>query len=120
MKNLFKICTLIFLIFLLFITCVNASNINMNLQSNEINSAVDENLVEDEYTFNETNITENATIDESSNVNTYDPVDTPRVTSTTTSEDKEFLTVENILSIIIIVIGILLTLLAGAILIRIK
>ena len=59
----------------------------------------------------------NESIDESEQSTT---VQNPRITSVTTEENEEFLNGENILSIIIIVIGILLLFLGGAILVRFK
>ena len=48
MKNLFKIFSIVFLIILFFITSVNASNINMDLQYNEqINENLTENINND-------------------------------------------------------------------------
>lgn len=119
MKKIFKTFTLLFILSLICITCVDASNINMNLDnnitSNEVN-ALEEN-------FNENSLSENETLNINVNNTVNDDIDTssPRVASTTTtSQDDIFLTVENILSIIIIVIGILLVFLAIAILIRFK
>ena len=106
MKISFRITMIIILFLILAITTVNASGILMNLEDYTPNTS-DENL--------SAQISSNTTRTETNNEN-----DSPRVISSTTSEDDEFLTVENILSIIIIVIGILLILLAVAILIRFK
>jgi len=118
MKKTFKIFILLFLTLLLSLTYVDAFNINMNLEeytaSNTANTA-QENLVENDFSENEVlNIdvdnTENEEADNSS----------PKITTTKNSDDDEFLTAENVLSIIIIVIGILLVFLAVAILIRLR
>lgn len=118
MKNLFKIFMLLFLILLLFITFVNASSINMNLSSDEINENSTQNNT------NEVNTNQNEVINTDttnlSDVENPEPANNQAVTSDTISQSEEFLTIENVLSIIIIVIGILLILLAGAILIRFK
>ena len=126
MKKLFKIYMLLLILILLFFTTVNASNINMNLQPYD-------SLVENNAPSENTNNISNETVEPSNevsdfNTDTVEPsdedvtntVETPRITSITTSEEDNFFTVENILSIAIIVIGILLILLAIAILIRLK
>lgn len=120
MKTIYKISILTILFLIFCITSVNAFGISMDLEDYD-QSTIDTQLetnediqFEEDLPIQEENLneTENADINEN---------DTPRVTSSTTSSDEdEFLTVENILSIIIIVIGILLVLLAIAILIRFK
>lgn len=126
MKNIFKISILLFIFLLITISSVNALDINMNLQSNTVNNetAEEENTLQnasDENTLSDNNISENenATTDENSNSPNTSTSNSPRVTSTT-SDDDEFLTVENVLSIIVIVIGVLLVFLAVAILVRFK
>lgn len=129
MKTIFKIFMLIILFSLLSITCVNAASIMMNLDSNplinnqtnedvDVNDIIDSNAVnattEDETVNNIMNNEINSVVNNSEN-------STPQtITTKTVSNDDEFLTIENILSIIIIVIGVLLIFLSVAILIRCK
>lgn len=117
MKKVFKIFILLFLTLLVSLTYVDAFSINMNLEdyapSNTTNTA-QENLVENDFSENEVlnidvDTTENEETDNSS----------PKITTTKNSDD-EFLTAENVLSIIIIVVGILLVFLSVAILIRLR
>ena len=113
MKKFLKIYVLLFLISLLITTSVNAFSINMNLQntiSTDTTNIVEENISEDYLYENETPIVNHAERNDSSSI----------VKTTANTDEDEFLTIENILSIIIIVIGILLILLAIAILIRFK
>lgn len=117
MKTSFRIFLLIFLVFLLFITHVMASNIDMNLPSDEF---IDENLTENTYTANEIESDAETPVENESDLTDTETAETPRVVSTSSTENDEFLTAENIISIIIIVIGILLIFLAGAILVRIN
>jgi len=105
MKKLFKIYILFTLFIFIFMPFINTSAIDMNLSTDQ-----------DYNTYSYDDITDDDTIDEVNNAqeNTNIP------TVTTTSTDDEFLTIENILSIIIIVIGIILIFLGIAILIRCK
>ena len=115
MKKIFKISILFISLFLFLLTSVNAFSINMNLEDStptDTTNIVEETLTEDDLLENETL---NADIDDEETDNS-----SPRVTTTRNTDEDEFLTVENILSIIIIVIGIILILLAVAILIRLK
>ena len=108
MKKIFRICMLLFLLSLFLFTSVNAVSIDMDL--GDMTPADVEGIVEEALDENiELNIDDTERDDSS-----------PRVTTTKNTDDDEFLTVENILSIVIIVIGILLILLAIAILIRFK
>jgi hypothetical protein len=120
MKKTLKIFLLIIFLFsTLFITTVNAAGILMNLQdyTQENQNSVDENSnIETQLNddvLNDTELDENP--DENEEENNY-----RSTSSTTVSNDDEFLTIENVLAIIIIVIGILLVLLSIAILIRLK
>lgn len=108
MKKIFKIGAVTLLFLIICITTANAAGIVINLEDYaQQSSTLDSNL-------------ENIVSDEEIDIS-EDEENTPRVTSTKTSSyDDEFLTVENILSIIIIVIGVLLIFLAIAILIRLK
>lgn len=106
MKNALKIFLLITLFLIILITSVNASGIMMDLEEyTPANSAQGTIIPSTDSANSETE------------VNKKD--NSPKITSTSTNDD-EFLTVENIISIIIIVIGILIILLAIAILIRLK
>lgn len=129
MKTTLKILMFIILFSIICITSVNAASILMNLDdyAQETTNAVQtegnlvdtniENQIENQFDDNVLNEQTNTIIEPEDE----DEVDTPKITSsTTTSNDDEFLTAENILSIIIIVIGILLVFLAVAILIRVK
>lgn len=103
MKNNLKVLTIFVLFILLLIPTVKSFGINMNLISNNTNT--NQNIIENNVSnINDTNLSPSAT---------------PR-TVTVTNSDDEFLTVENVLSIILIVIGILLILLGIAIIIRFK
>lgn len=117
MKKSFKILILITLFFVAFSTIVNASSIIMDLEDYTQNNT----NIELENTFEDNTSTNNVQNQNVSETQSVDEDDTPRTTSSTTvSNNDEFLTVENILSIIIIVIGLLLIFLAIAILIRFK
>lgn len=117
MKKSFKILILITLFFVAFSTIVNASSIIMDLEDYTQNNT----NIELENTFEDNTSTNNVQNQNVSEIQTQDTDDSARISSSTTvSDDDEFLTVENVLSIIIIVIGILLIFLAIAILIRFK
>lgn len=117
MKNFLKFFILNFIFFLFLTTSVNASSVNMDLPLDEFNSETTNTSVSDQNEIFTENTENNS---DSSNIENSEVQNNPRVTSVTTSESEDFLTIENIFSIIIIVIGILLILLAGAILIRFK
>lgn len=104
MRITLKILLIFTLILLVFIPSVKAFGINMNLVPNTI----------------ENNEINNTTSNNTSNENTNTFSNTSRSVTVTSSDDDEFLTVENVLSIILIVIGILLILLGIAIIIRFK
>ena len=108
MKKTFKIFMFVTLFLIIFITTVSATGISMNLDDYIPNTSEVENIVSETNSL----LTDETEIE--------DEDDSPRVVSTSTSSDDEFLTAENVLSIIIIVIGLLLVFLAIAILIRIK
>ena len=127
MKSFFKIFIVVTLFSILFITNVNASGVLMNLENHSQNLT---NTAETEYNIDANFInnyiqdeSENELLDEEENITESEVKDennSPRVTSSKDTSDNEFLTTENILSIILIVIGILLIFLAVAILIRFK
>ena len=116
MKKYIKILfiILLFINLTLYITHVSAIDIDMNLTSNSTdsdnistqaeNQLESQNIVNEDTTYSDQNMT----------------VEVPRITSVTTEENEEFLNAENVLSIIIIVIGILILFLGGAILVRFK
>ena len=108
MRNSFKILMIIFVFIILSIPALQSFAINMNLDSNPI---PDNNT--------EINTDINNTISDSDTDNTQSS-NTFKTVTVTSTENDEFLTTENILSIIIIVIGILLIFLGIAILIRTK
>lgn len=108
MKNLFKISFLFFvlLMFILVLSSNAYNNINMDLPDTITNnvSATDNNIFENSL---------------SSNTSTTSTISNPQVTITST-RDNDFFTIENILSVVIIVIGIILIFLGIAIIIRCK
>lgn len=132
MKKIYKFFIIISFILFVFTTTIQASSVVMDLE-NDITTNTNINAEsQNENTASSNNIDENTVVDynnlEENNLpNTNDALDVsnnpqssiPTVTTTSSSEDT-FLTVENILSIAIIVIGILLILLSIAILIRCK
>ena len=103
MKNLLKISILVIVFAFILAPFINTFAINMNIDDyeNHFNNTID-NDYEEEETSPTTTTTNNPTV------------------TTNSSENDEFLTIENILSIVIIVIGIILIFLAIAILIRCK
>ena len=115
MKKIFKIFVLLTLFFLLLLNSVSAFSINMNLENTAQTDTT--NIVKENSTQN--NLSENETLNNNTDDTETDNSSSKITTNKTTKED-EFLTIENILSIIIIVIGILLIFLSIAILIRFK
>jgi hypothetical protein len=95
--------------------------INMNLTMN--NQTGSNEL---EVQTNEVNAENNNSIDtsvqnsESNTEETYTPSNAPSVVTTTTSNSNNFLTIDNIISIILIAIGIVLILFGIAIFVRFK
>lgn len=121
MKKIFKFSIFLFILFFISITSVHALDINMNLQSNTVNNQTSENAntnTLDENTVSNNELQNNNTNNSVENMTDSSSDNGPRVTST--SSEDEFLTIENILAIIIIVIGILLVFLSIAILIKFK
>lgn len=109
MKKTFKIFILLSLILLFLLIPINVFSINMNLENtSSVNTA---NIVEEAKNKNNSSDT---------TLRGEVEVDIPKVTTSKNTDDNEFLTAENILAIIIIVIGVLLVLLAIAILIRLR
>lgn len=119
MKFTFKFLLILILFILFFIPNTKCFGINMNLMSNDFES----NTINDEYTDTYTNyindVDDSNNIDNSNSISNTDSTPSKTVTVTSTDSD-EFLTVENVLSIILIVIGILLIFLGIAIIIRFK
>ena len=105
MKNILKIYILFIIIMLVFTPYIKASSVNMNLDYNIDNSYESEPEIDNNAFDNSTN---------TSGTSSNSP------TVTTDSSNNDFLTIENILSIIIIVIGIILIFLGIAIIIRCK
>ncbi len=116
MKKIFKISILFTIVCFFILTSVNAFSINMNLENFNTTDTIN---IEEE-TISEDNPYEYESLNADTTINNEETDDSSPVITTTVSDEDEFLTVENILSIIIIVIGILLILLAIAILIRFK
>lgn len=110
MKKTFKISILITLFLIILITTVNATGISMDLDDYVPNTSEVESIIS----------ATNSLVTDETEVEADNEDDSPRVVSTSDASDDEFLTAENVLSIIIIVIGLLLVFLAIAILIKIK
>lgn len=141
MKKTYKIFIILAFFLLVLTTNIYASSVVMDLESNNVNSNINQpstnnfvynntndnnpvtsnalnvnNYSNNFNDFSQNNVADNNTDNSiSSTVQTSNPVVT-----TTSSNDDNFLTVENILSISIIVIGVLLIFLSIAILIRCK
>lgn len=103
MKNISKTLVILILFVLFFIPAIKSLGINMNLEPMNIqtNTTDDNNLAANTH-----NNTSSSTFH--------------KTVTVTSSDDDEFLTIENVLSIILIVIGILLIFLGIAIIIRFK
>lgn len=105
MKKNLKLLSILLFFVLLFIPTVKSFGINMNLEPINIQS----------------NTTENNNLDTNTSTDNNTSSSNSHKTITVTSSDNhEFLTVENVLSILLIVIGILLVFLGIAIIIRFK
>lgn len=140
MKKTYKIFIILAFFLLVLTTNIYASSVVMDLESNNVNSNINQqstnnfiynntnennpvasnalnvNNTNNFNDFSQNNIADNTADNSiSSTVQTSNPVVT-----TTSSNNDNFLTVENILSISIIVIGVLLIFLSIAILIRCK
>ena len=108
MKGILKILFVTIFFLLLLLTNVNASEILMNLEDYTSNNSTTETYVPSTDSY----VSDAPVVDREDN--------SPKVTSNSKTDESEILTVQNGLSIIIIVIGILLIFLAVAILIRFK
>ena len=110
-----KLC--IFFIIFSVILCISISHI----EATNINMDLPDNIGETNTSFNEVenNVEANSLSNSNTATTNTSPVSNPQITVTST-RDNEFLTIENILSIIIIVIGIILIFLGIAIMIRCK
>ena len=108
MKGILKILFVTIFFLLLLLTNVNASEILMNLEDYTSNNSTTETYVPSTDSY----VSDAPVVDREDN--------SPKVTSNSKTDESEILTVQNVLSIIIIVIGILLIFLAVAILIRFK
>lgn len=129
MKNLFKLILLFFvLLLLIFILTANVYGINMDLDLlDNINEDSSNNTMDlldntDQDSLNaiyDSDFESNTTADTSFNTTDTSNLSNPQITITS-NKDNEFLTIENILSVTIIVIGIILIFLGIAIIIRCK
>ena len=106
----FPILLIAFSLILSFYSVIYASNINMNLASE---NSVSENVVD---TVNNSLVDENITDDLVDNVSQAEVTTPSSVTATT----EEGIGLSNVLSIILITVGVVLILLAVAIIIRLK
>lgn len=122
-KNNVKILTIIFFVIFFFNTTVLATDINMNLPVEE-ETTTDTNITDTNVT--DTDITDDSAINDESNI--YDNLETtpqddiggtaaPSGVSSIAQENMSF---SNILNILVITVGVILILLAIAILIRLK
>lgn len=125
MKNLFKLILLFFvLLLLIFILTSNVYGINMdldlldNIDEDSSNNTMDllDNTEQDSLSATYDSDFESNTTSDTSNTSN---LSNPQITITS-NKDNEFLTIENILSVTIIVIGIILIFLGIAIIIRCK
>ena len=127
MKTSLKIIFILIIFILLFMPSIKSFGINMNLISN----IIEDNTINDDYADSYTNdidvIDDTDDMDDTNTSTTYNsnsisnPSNTsPKTVTVTSTNNNEFLTVENILCIILIVIGILLVFLGIAIIIRFK
>lgn len=105
MKNVSKILIIFILFILLLIPTIESFGIDMNLTPN----ILENNTFDDTTNSIVSNTTDNTSV-----------TNNPRTVTVTSSDNDEFLTVENILSVILIVIGILLIFLGIAIIVRFK
>lgn len=117
MKKVFKIFILLFLTLLVSLTYVEAFSIDMNLE--DYSPSITTNTVEGSLVENDSSENEELNIEVDNIENEETNNSSPKI-ATTKNSDDEFLTAENVLSIIIIVIGILLVFLSVAILIRLR
>lgn len=106
MKTTFKFLLILILFILFFIPNIKSFGINMNLISNTVES----NAITNDDT---NNTSDSSTVYNASNTSS-------KTVTVTSTDNNEFLTVENVLCIILIVIGILLIFLGIAIIIRFK
>lgn len=114
MKRIFKFLFVgIILIFLILSLNIYCFAINMNLSFNNVNS---ENSIDEPYNDDNT-IADNLNTQENAYINS--PT-SPSVVTTTAINNDNFLTVDNIIAIILIAIGIVLILFAIAIFVRFK
>ena len=129
MRNILKITILLLIFsFLFFISNVKASSINMDLfdsseNENTSDTSYDDTLYDggtsSDYEYDEDALYANDDLlDESDYTIGTSQTSAPSSVSVNSTNDNEFFTIENILSIIIIVIGIILIFLAIAILVR--
>ena len=111
MSKIFKILVILFtILLLLFNLTVLATDINMNLPSEEDTNLVDENNSANDVTSS----------DEDNIAHTTDDIGGSAVPSSVSSISQENMSFSNILNILIITVGVILILLAIAILIRLK
>ena len=112
MSKIFKISIILFIILLLINTVVLATDINMNLGS-ENNNSIDTNNIDTNNTDSDLN-----TIDEQPQVS--DGISGTAAPSGVSSIAQENMSFSNILNILVITVGVILILLSIAILIRLK
>lgn len=143
-KKLFKILLILTLVLSFYITFSFATDINLNLPgtdptqtsndqpinnpdaNSEINNSVDNNGVNGDDTTNDTNIVDDNTqapvdnpLGEGGDVSTA-PSDIQTVQPTTTTSSDSGLSATNIINILLITVGVILILLAIAIIIKLR
>lgn len=117
MSKILKILIMLFIILLMINTIVCATDINMNL-SNESNNPADTNSISDSNIINDgTNSEQNSSNTLNSGTDNIGGAVAPSGVNSIAQENMSF---SNILNILVITVGVILILLAVAILIRLK
>lgn len=112
MSKILKISIILFIVLLLINTVVCATDINMNLSS-EDNNSIDTNITD-------TNATDTDSNTDTTQDQTSDGISGTAAPSGVSSIAQENMSFSNILNILVITVGVILILLAIAILIRLK
>lgn len=114
--KIFSIFTLALVLLLFLNTAVLATDINMNLPSEDTNTVSEDNV----NTINNIQDTGNIVDNSSNTIATQDDIGGDATPSSVSSIAQENMSFSNILNILIITVGVILILLAIAILIRLK
>ena len=122
-KNNVKILTIIFFVIFFFNTTVLATDINMNLPVEEESSdtnTTDSNGSDTDVTDDSTANGDESNVDETTESTMQDDIGGTAAPSEVSSIAQENMSFSNILNILVITVGVILILLAIAILIRLK